>query len=66
MKRVIDLNGPEGNIFALMGTGKKLARQLGIDFDPIQKSMMSGDYENSLEVFLEHFGDYIQFEEVTQ
>jgi len=55
----IDLTGPEGNAFALMGYAKKFARQLGTDSNPIIEDMMSGDYEHLLEVFEEHFGSFV-------
>jgi hypothetical protein len=55
----IDLTGPDGNAFALMGYAKKLARQLEIDSKPIIEDMMSGDYEHLLEVFEEHFGSVV-------
>jgi hypothetical protein len=55
----IDLTGPDGNAFALMGYANKFARQLGLDFKEIQTEMTSGDYENLLEVFEEHFGEFV-------
>jgi hypothetical protein len=55
----IDLTGPDGNAFALMGYANKFARQLGLDFKEIQTEMTSGDYENLLEVFEEHFGAFV-------
>ena len=55
----IDLTGPEGNAYSLMGYAKKLARQLDIDSKPIIEDMMSGDYEHLLEVFEEHFGSVV-------
>jgi hypothetical protein len=55
----IDLTGPDGNAFALMGHAKKFSRQLGIDSTPIIKDMMSGDYEHLLEVFEENFGSFV-------
>ena len=55
----IDLTGPEGNAYSLMGYAKKLARQLDIDSRPIIEDMMSGDYEHLLEVFEEHFGSVV-------
>ena len=57
--REIDLTGPDGNAFALMGHAKKYARQLEIDSKPIIKDMMSGDYEHLLEVFEKHFGSFV-------
>jgi len=55
----IDLTGPDGNAFALMGSAKRFARQLGNDSNPIIEDMMSGDYEHLLEVFEEHFGSFV-------
>lgn len=55
----IDLNGPEGNAFFLLGRGKGLAEQLGKDWADISKRMKSGDYENLIKVFDEEFGDYV-------
>lgn len=45
-KPEIDLVGPDGNAFRLMAYAKNFARQLNMDFEPIQKDMMSGDYEH--------------------
>ena len=58
-KLEIDLTGPDGNAFALMGSAKTLARQLGIDSKPIIEDMMSGDYENLLEVFDKNYGSFV-------
>jgi hypothetical protein len=55
----IDLTGPDGNAFALMGYAKNFSRQLGIDSTPIIKDMMSGDYEHLLEVFEDNFGSFV-------
>lgn len=59
---IIDLTGPDGNAFALMGYAKQFAKQLGIDSQPIIKEMMSGDYENLLEVFDNTFGEFVILE----
>jgi len=55
----IDLTGPDGNAFALMGYAKRFARQLDLDSEEIISNMMSGDYENLLEVFEENFGSFV-------
>jgi hypothetical protein len=55
----IDLTGPEGNAFVLLGTAKSLAKQLHMDPDPIIADMMSADYDNLIEVFDSNFGDYV-------
>ena len=59
---VIDLTGPDGNAFALLGYAKRFTKQLGLEFDEISKEMTSGDYENLLEVFDEHFGEFVILE----
>lgn len=59
---VIDLTGPDGNAFALMGYAKRFAKQLDLDGDKIIADMMSGDYENLLQVFDANFGDFVILE----
>ena len=56
---VIDLTGPDGNAFVLIGTASRLAKQLGLDKDAIQKEMTGGDYENLLKVFDKYFGEFV-------
>lgn len=59
-KRIeIDLNGPEGNAFALLGLAGRLARQCGFDAEAIQTDMQSSNYEHPLEVFDTHFGSVV-------
>ncbi len=55
----IDLTGPDGNAFVLIGKAGNLAKQLGLDKDAIQKEMMKGDYENLVKVFDKHFGNFV-------
>ena len=55
----IDLTGPQGNAFYLLGTASKLAKQLGFDSKEIQSEMMSGDYENLVKVFDSYFGNFV-------
>lgn len=55
----IDLTGPDGNAFVLIGMASKFAKQLGLDGKVIQSEMMKGDYENLLNVFEMYFGDYV-------
>ena len=59
---VIDLTGPDGNAFALMGYARSFSKQLGIDSDKVIGEMMSGDYENLLKVFDSYFGDFVILE----
>ena len=60
--RVIDLQGPMGNAFALMGYADDLLRQMGRrhEFNKMRTDMMSGDYENLVRIFEENFGDYVE------
>lgn len=55
----IDLAGPQGNAFFLMGTAAKLARKLGKDEKAILERMRSSDYDSLVDVFEEEFGDYV-------
>lgn len=55
----LDLTGPEGNAFALMGHARKLARQLELDDAKILEEMTAGDYENLVETFDKYFGAYV-------
>ena len=58
----IDLTGPEGNAFVLIGKAMSFAKQLGYSVEKIEelKSEMTGsDYENLLEVFDREFGHFV-------
>jgi|TARA_R100000908_G_C3750132_1_gene144761 hypothetical protein len=59
---IIDLTGPDGNAFVLMGYANRLSRQIGIDPEPILAEMQSGDYENLVEVFDKNFGSFVILE----
>ena len=56
---VIDLTGPDSNVFMLMGRAKNFARDLGLDGDKIINEMMSSDYENAVKVFDNNFGSFV-------
>ena len=61
-KTTIDLTGPGGNAFALLGLAESLGRQLDYDMKKrgeINAEMISGDYENLIQVFDRHFGNYV-------
>jgi hypothetical protein len=55
----IDLTGPDGNAFALLGYARHYAKQLGLNGKDIQNQMMEGDYEHLVSTFDKYFGDYI-------
>lgn len=61
-KIVIDLTGPQGNAFFLLGTADKLMKQMSKtkeERETVLEDMKSSDYEHLLEVFDEHFGDFV-------
>jgi hypothetical protein len=55
----INLTGPDGNAFVLLGMAKNFAKQLGKDVDAIQSEMMEDDYEHLLNVFEREFGAFV-------
>jgi len=58
----IDLTGPQGNAYFLLGTASKLGRQLGWDRDEIEillRQMKRGDYENLVNTFDKYFGNIV-------
>lgn len=62
---VINLTGPDGNAFVLMGMAKRFGRQLGWtsgECQDIVNEMMSGDYEHLLQVFDREFGNFVILE----
>ena len=61
MSRVIDLQGPQGNAFALMGHAVELLRQLDRrdEVHAMRTKMMSGDYDNLIRIFEKNFGEYV-------
>ena len=64
-KQVIDLTGPDGNAYYLLGTASNLCKQIGIDSDrttEILDEMKSSDYENLIKVFDKYFGLVVDLE----
>lgn len=60
--RTINLDGPEGNAFALLAHAKRLGIQLGMmrqQIEAIQTDMKSGNYQHLVEVFDRHFGEVV-------
>ena len=55
----IDLSGPEGNAFVLMGYAERLAKKHGLDSKAIIGEMMSGDYPNLVRTLDRYFGHYL-------
>ena len=61
-KPVIDLTGPNGNAFYLLGMAQKLSKQIGLDWDEVKDVMTSGNYEELITAFDIYFGNYIDLE----
>ena len=62
---VIDLTGPQGNAFVLLGYAKQFARQLKFDSelkDKIIDEMTQSDYEHLVETFDKYFGEFVILE----
>ena len=57
----IDLSGPDGNAFVLMGMASRWLKQMGTDPEPIIEEMKSGDYDNLVAVMEREFGDVVTF-----
>ena len=55
----IDLTGPQGNAFFLLGTAVNLARQLGLNSEEVCGKMKEGDYEHLVQTFDNYFGDFV-------
>jgi hypothetical protein len=58
----IDLRGPDGNAFAILGRVGTYGRQIGMDSKEITellKDMKQGDYKNLVLCFEDAFGKYV-------
>jgi hypothetical protein len=62
-KQIIDISGPHGNAYYLIGAaavfGQKLGRSLS-EIDGVIDDMKSGDYDHLVKVFETHFSDHVQ------
>jgi len=57
----MDLTGPDGNAFVILGNAMRWASQLGLDWDAIHKDATSDDYDHLVDVMEDHFGEYVTF-----
>ena len=58
----IDLTGPQGNAFYLLGLAKKWGKELDMSekyINTMLEKMKSGDYENLVKVFDDEFGSIV-------
>lgn len=59
-KQVIDLAGPDGNAYFLLGVARNYGRLFGWDrakMEQVVTEMKSGDYENLIQTFDKYFGE---------
>ena len=64
-KQVIDLTGPQGNAFYLMGVANNFMRNLEFtqeEAESIWEELKSGDYEHLITTFDKYFGSAIDLE----
>jgi len=59
---VIDLTGPQGNAFYLLGFASKNARKIGLNSSDIVAEMKQGNYEQLVATFDKYFGEYVILE----
>lgn len=52
---IIDLSGPLGNAYILLGFATSWSDQIGLDTKSIIADMLSGNYFHLLDVFEKHF-----------
>lgn len=50
-----DLQGPEGNAYAVLGAAQRVAKENEMDWPAIHQEATSGDYEHLLATLKEHF-----------
>ncbi len=72
MSRIIDLAGPEGNVFHLAALASSWNKQLGrpyntkranlLDATTIRLEGRTGDYNDALDTFDDWFADVIDYE----
>ena len=58
----INLSGPNGNAFCILGYVSTLGEMLGMEENEMQSirdEMISSDYDNLISVFVKHFGDLV-------
>lgn len=58
----VDLTGPQGNAFSLLGLASTLSKKLGFSEEKkntILEAMQMSDYENLVEIFDKNFGDFV-------
>ena len=55
----LDLTGPEGNCYCLLGHASHLCKQLELDSKKVLAEMKEKDYEHLVKTFDKYFGEYV-------
>ena len=61
-KPMIDLSGPKGNAFYLLGLAQKYGNQFGwgvMEINAMLDNLKSGDYKHLVETFDGYFGEVV-------
>ena len=64
-KTTIDLTGPDGNAYFLLGTAMNLCKQIGISSERTEEildELKSSDYEHLIKTFDKYFGKLVDLE----
>jgi len=63
-KKVIDLDGPEGNVYQIFSLAKTYCDQLGWDYDKFDAEVkfFADSYEDVIGLFDSWFGDFCDLE----
>ncbi len=64
-ERIINLDGPDGNAYVLLGLAHSFAKQLrwsAEEIKELQEAMMAGDYVDLVCIFHNHFGSIVTLE----
>lgn len=59
----IDISGPDGNAYALMGYAETFAGNVEMstqETEEMLEMMMEGDYANLLNIFNQYWGSYVK------
>jgi hypothetical protein len=59
---VLNLDGPEGNAFVLLGAASNLCRELDYNKDEVMEDLQAGDYNHLLVTFEGYFGPFVTLE----
>lgn len=58
-KIFISLSGETGHAFNIIAMVRKVCKETGQDFEPIEREMTVGDYDNLIDVVKEHFDCFV-------